>query len=57
MRISSKAGRTVFVMSPGVSVNCPRVIADKSVACIRDDYKGSVKAARKLFGIIGKLQA
>ena len=56
MRINSKAGRTVFVISVN-SICCPRVIADRSAACIRDDYKGSVKVARKLFGIIGKLQA
>ena len=56
MRISSKAGRTVFIISEK-DQNCPRVIADRSAACIRDDYKGSVKTARKLFGIIGKLQA
>ena len=43
--------RTVLVMSPtGGSGNCPRlVLAGKRGAVLRDDYRGSLPARRRLF--------
>jgi hypothetical protein len=49
MRILKNSNKTVFVISgSGGGGGCPRLVMNKENATLRDDYHGSVLAAKKI---------